>query len=218
MRQTLYILTLTIGVLSCNSKTERTVNQITSDSLEISSIRQRKSSIYIKDQSKYSQTFIEELTAMNYNKPIKLIDDFVVVGTDTTQFPADLELNKKTVFKGTGNNKFYELILIRTSLTEIVFTFFIRENNEEIVLPTKEGIATLNTMFFLDSEVDEDSQTSDGYGSCEYWNKANDCCFSIRVGIGRDDNEKQRAMLNYICNDKSKEMLNLDKCPTLRTE
>ena len=91
-------------------------------------------------------------------------------------------------------------------------------DKENKVINTKSGIAVLGSMFFLASEMDEDSETGDGYGSSEYWDRANDCWFAIRVGIGKDHNGKQRAMLNYGCEDKNKQRLNLEDCPTLRTE
>lgn len=218
MKQTIYILTITLGLLSCNSKTEKNINQTVTDSLEISSTDQNQSNIYIKEKSKYSNTFIDELTASNYNEPIKLIDNYIIVGNDTTQFPSDIEINKKTVFTGTRNNQFYELVLIRISLTEIVFAFFIRENNEEIVLPSKEGKATLGAMFFLAPEGDEDEVTGEGYGSFEYWEKDDKCWVSIRVGLRKDGNGKQRAKISFGCEDNSKKTMTLDDCPTLRTE
>lgn len=66
--------------------------------------------------------------------------------------------------------------------------------------------------------MDEDTELGEGYGSSEYWDNSNNCWFSIRIGIGKDENKKQRAKLTYGCEDKSKQRLNLDECPTLRTE
>ncbi len=94
----------------------------------------------------------------------------------------------------------------------MTYDFEIIKDNETV--DYKRGKAILGSMFFLASENDEDSQTGDGYGSCEYRDKANDCWFAIRIGIGKDDNGKQRGMSNDGCNDKSKQALNLDECPT----
>lgn len=171
--------------------------------------------IYIKDKSQYDQTFIDGLA--DYNEPIKLIDNYIITGKDTTYFPNDLSLNKAITFKASKDNNSFLLTVTRTNLTNLTYNFQLTDKDNKTV-DTKSGKAILGSMFFLASEMDEDSQTGDGYESYEYWDKANDCWFAIRVGGGKDDNGKQRVMLNYGCNDKSKQTLNLDECPTLRTE
>ena len=217
MKHIIYI--LTFGLWSCNNQKEVKTLEINSvDTLQTVSADIQQQSVYIKDKSQYDQTFINELTNAYHNEPIKLIDNFIIVGNDTTQFPKELEINKKTVFTGIKNNKFYELILIRTNLTEIVFSFFIRNNEDEIKLPMKEGKVNLGAMFFLASEVDEDEVTGEGYRSYEYWKKDDNCWLSIRVGLGQDENGKQRAKISFACEDKSRQTLTLDECPTLRTK
>ena len=192
---------------------ERVINE--SQTLETDTSGKELHDIYIKDKSQYDQTFIDGL--VEYNEPIKLIDNYILTGNDTTYFPNDLSLNKVTPFKATKDNNKFVLTVTRTNLTNLTYNFQLTDKDNKI-LDTKSGKAILGSMFFLASENDEDSQTGDGYGSCEYWDKVNDCWFAIRVGIGKDYNGKLRAMLNYGCNDKSKQTLNLDECPTLRTE
>lgn len=145
------------------------------------------------------------------------MDNYILIGNDTTYFPDDLSLNKVTTFKATKDNNKFVLTVTRTNLTNLTYNFQLTDKDNKII-DTKSGKAVLGSMFFLASENDEDSQIGDGYGSCEYWDKVNDFWFAIRVGIGKDDNWKLRAMLNYGCNDKSKQTLNLDQYPTLRTE
>jgi hypothetical protein len=216
MKQTIYILTLAFGLGSCiNPTTEKVADKNTVDTLQTVSADKQKQAVYIKDKSQYDQTFIDGLK--DYNEPIKLIDNYILTGQDTTYFPDDLSLNKTTIFKATKDNNKFVLTVTRTNLTNLTYSFQFTDKDNKTV-DTKSGKAILGSMFFLASENDEDSQTGNGYGSCEYWDKTNDCWFAIRIGIGKDDNGKQRAMLNYGCNDKSKQTLNLDECPTLRTE
>jgi hypothetical protein len=216
MKQTIYILTLALGLWSCNTQTtEKTVDQNSVDSLQTISADKPKLEIYIKDKSQYDQTFINGLA--DYNEPIKLIDNCIITGKDTTYFPSDLSLNKVTFYKATKGNNKYLLTVTRTNLTNLTYSFQLTDKDNNTV-DTISGKAILGSMFFLAMEIDEDSQTGDGYGSSEYWDNANDCWFVIRIGIGKDDNGKQRAMLDYGCNDKSKQTINLDECPTLRTE
>ncbi|GAB4349014.1 MAG: hypothetical protein OHK0038_28040 [Flammeovirgaceae bacterium] len=56
----------------------------------------------------------------------------------------------------------------------MTYTFKLIDKDNKTV-DTKSGKAILGSMFFLASEVDEDSETGDGYSSCEYWDKSNDC-------------------------------------------
>ena len=216
MRNTIYILTLAFGLWSCNNKpAEKTADQNSVDTLQTVSADKPKLEIYINDKSQYDQTFIDGLA--DYNEPIKIIDDYILTGQDTTYFPKDLNLNKETTFKANLDNNKYVLTVTRTNLTNLTYKFQLIDKDNKTV-DTKSGKAILGSMFFLASEVDEDSETGDGYGSCEYWDNSNDCWFAIRIGIGNDENGKLRAMLKYGCDDKSKQSLNLDESPTLRTE
>jgi hypothetical protein len=201
--------------MSCGNKTsEKTTLKNPVDTLQSVSANKQQQHIYIKDKSQYDQTFIDEL--IHYNEPIKLIDNYIITGKDTTYFPTDLPLNKEIYFKGIKAEQHFLLTVKRVNQTSLTYDFEIIKDNETV--DYKRGKAILGSMFFLASENDEDSQTGDGYGSSEYRDKANDCWFAIRIGIGKDDNGKQRAMLNYGCKDKSKQALNLDECPTLRAE
>lgn len=216
MKQTVYILTLAFGLGSCNNPTtEKLANKNSVDTLNTVSTNKPNLEIYIKDKSQYDHTFIDGLG--DYNEPIKLIYNYIITGKDTTYFPEDLSLNKVTIFNANKDSNKFVLTVTRTNLTNLTYYFQIIDKDNK-TLDSKSGKAILGSMFFLASENDEDSQTGDSYGSCEYWDKTNDCWFTIRIGIGKDDNGKLRAMLNYGCYDKSKQTLNLDECPTLRTE
>lgn len=216
MKQTIFILILAFGLGSCNNQTtEKTSDQNSVETLQSLSVDKKQLDIYIKDKTQYDQTFIKELE--DYNEPIKLIDNYIITGKDTTFFPDDLSLNTATIFKATKDKNKYMLTVTRINLTTLTYNFqFMDKDNKTI--DNKSGKAILGSMFFLASENDEDSQTGDGYGSFEYRDNANDCWFTIRIGIGKDDNGKLRAMLKYGCNDKSNQTLSLDECPTLRSE
>ncbi|MBP9924044.1 MAG: hypothetical protein KBF92_09450, partial [Bacteroidia bacterium] len=93
MRQTTYILTFALGLLSCNNQTTNKYGDNTNiNSLQtVVSADKQKQDIYIKDKSQYDQTFIDGLS--DYDEPIKLIDNYILVGKDTTYFPEDLSIN-----------------------------------------------------------------------------------------------------------------------------
>jgi hypothetical protein len=171
--------------------------------------------IYVKDKSQYDQSFIEGLSG--YNEPILLIDNYIITGKDTTYFPDAFPVEKAITFKGTKAGDNYLLTVTRTNLTNLTYNFQLT-NKDNKTIGTKSGKSVLGSMFFLASETDNDSLTGESYASHEYWDKTDDCWFSIRIGNDKDKNGKQRAMLTYGCEDKSKQNFKLDECPTLRTE
>jgi hypothetical protein len=101
-------------------------------------------------------------------------------------------------------------------LTNINYDFQLL-GKDNAIIDSKSGQAVLGSGFFLAPEGDIDTEMG-GYGSYEYWDKTKNCWLSIRIGIGRDTNGKQRAKLNYSCNDKNQKTIDLDECPVLRTE
>jgi hypothetical protein len=214
MKQTFYIL-IALGFWGCNTQpTEKNVEKKLADSVQTISVNKQREDFYFIDKSQYDKTFLDGLA--EFNEPIELIDNYILTGTDTTYFPEDLILNKKTTFSAVNDsNKFY-LTVTRTNLTNINYEFQLLDKDNRIIV-SKLGKAILSSGFFLATESDIDTEMG-GYGSNEYWDKSNNCWFSARIGIGKDGNGKQRAKLNYSCDDKNKEAINLDECPVLRTE
>ena len=214
MKQTIYILTLAIGLGSCNNQTaEKSADKNSVDTSQTVSVDKQQQDIYIKDKSQYNQAFIDGLA--DYNEPIKLIDNYIVTGKDTTYFPEDLILNKPTTFTSNKDNNKYVLTVTRTNLTDLIYKFQLTDNDNKI-LDTKSGKAILSSTFFVGPEGDNDIEG--GYGSQEYRDNGKDSWLSIRIEIGKADNGKQRAKIHYGFNDKTKKSLDLDECPTLRTE
>jgi len=214
MKQTIYILTLAFGLGSCNNQTtEKAVDKNLFDTLKTASADKQKLDIYIKNKSQYDQTFIDGL--VDYNEPIKLIDNYIVTGNDTTYFPEDLILNKPTTFTAIKENNKYVLTVTRTNLTNLTYKFQLTDKDNK-TLDTKSGKAILGSTFFIGPEGDDDIEG--GYGSQEYRDHGKDSYLSIRIEIGKTDNGKQRAKIHYGFNDKTKKTLDLDECPTLRAE
>jgi hypothetical protein len=213
MKQIIHILTLTLFLLGCSGKTKKAVDTKSMDTLQTIQAIEKQADIYIKDKSEYDPSFIDGLSA--YKESIRLIGNYLVTGKDTIRFPGDLSLNKPTTFKATNGNNQLVLTVTRTNWTNLTYSFRLTDRANKTI-DTKSGKAVLGSMFFLASEMDEDAQTGEGYGSYEYGDQTNNCWFSIRIGVGLDNNGKQRARLTYGCEDKPE--LKLDECPTLRTE
>ena len=214
MKQIIYILTFAFGLGGCNNQTtEKAVDKNSVETLNTVSADKQQLDIYIKDKSQYYQSYIDGLA--DYNEPIKLIDNYIVIGKDTTYFPEDLILNKPTTFKAIKDNNKYVLTVTRTNLTNLTYKFQLTDNDNK-TLDTKSGKAILGSRFFIGPEGDDD--IDGGYGSQEYRDNRKDSWLSIRIEIGKADNGKQRAKIHYSFNDKTKKSLDLDECPTLRTE
>jgi hypothetical protein len=217
MKPVLYISMLMLGLLSCNNQTSQKATDTTDtnavETVQTTSIEKSPEKIYIKDKSLYDPVFIAKLS--EYNEPIKLIDNYILVGRDTVYFPEDLPLNKETIFKGANDQNAFVLTVTRINLTTLNYSFQLSgKDNSPIINRT--GKATLS-LFFLGSETDDDEVTGDGYLSTEYWHKSSDCDFAIRIGE-KDDNEKLRAKIKLHCKDDKLKTIDLDDIPTLRTE
>lgn len=214
MKQTIYILTLTLLLLSCSSKTRKTVDKVSVDTLQTITADKVQSDIYVEDKSQYDHSFIEGLA--DFKVKIKLIDNYIITGSDTTYFPEDLAVNKRTSFIASKDNNKFLLTVTRTNLTDINYEFQLIDKDNSII-DSKSGKAILGSGFFFAPEGDIDTEMG-GYGSNEYLDKSNNCWFSARIEIGKDDNGKLRAKVNYSCDDKNKKAIDIDECPVLRTE
>jgi hypothetical protein len=215
MKQTLYILTFALSLLSCHNRTtESKADTRTTGNLQNVSTIKQVQNIYIKDKSQYDPTLIEGLS--EYKDPIKLIDNYILIGKDTVYFPEDIQLSKNTIFKGTKDLKNFLLTITRTNLTSLNYNFQLF-NKDTKLINSKSGKATLGALFFLGSETDEDDETGEEYLSFEYRDNSPDCSFAIRIGE-RDDNGKLRAKIILYCKDNKSKNIDLDDNPTLRTE
>lgn len=215
MKKAICMIMVAFTLWSCNSNSPNKQGKSTTDSLKTEMAGENQSNIIIKDSSQYDKAFIKGLAG--YKEPIQLIDNYILTDYDTIYFPEDIPLNKTVDFKATKDHKKYLLSVSRTNLTNLSYSFKLTDEKDKLI-DSKSGNAVLGSSFFFGYEMDEDTQTSEGYGSYEYWDNNNDCWFSVRIGISNDPNGKQRAMINYGCEDKSKQALTLEECPTLRGE
>lgn len=215
MKKTVFVAMITLGVWSCYSQPSKTEVKSGTEPLKTGTTNTGQSNIFIKDPSQYDKIFIQGL--YNYTDPLQLIDNHIISEGYTYWFPEDLQLNRTIVFKASRDKKNFLLSATRTSLTNLSYSFKLT-NEKNKIIKSKSGKAVLGSMFFFGSEMDEDSETGEGYSSYEYWDNSGDCWFSLRIGHGNTPNEKQKAKITYGCEDKNKPILELEECPTLRAE
>ena len=209
------ILMLLFGAMGCNSPSNKQSAQDAVDTTQEALLDEKpKERIYIADRSLYDEAFVTVIST--YPNALKLIDDHVIAGGDTTYFPTVLELDREITFQGKNNNFSVLLTVTRTSLTNLTYQFkLIGKNNK--VMDTKSGTAIIG-MFFLGDEIDIDLERNEGYTSTVYWDRGDEYLFSIRIENEPDDSSIIRAMVNYRYNDQSKKHLEIQDCPTLRTK
>ncbi len=196
-----------------NLTAERMSYVTVKDTLQTVSSVNSRPKIYIKDKSQYDQKFIDGLA--DYYESIRLENNYIIT-SDTTYFPAEPALDSATTFSGMKDGRKYVLTVTRTNLTNLYYIFQIIDN-DNMTFVNKSGVAILGSLFFLASEIDTDDQTGISYGCSEYWDTTNSCFFAIRIGEN-DNNGKLRAALTYGCEEMGKLDLDLDDCPTLRTD
>jgi hypothetical protein len=211
----IYILTLTLGLSSCNNQSKEKKTDINLvDTIKTDSIDNKQTDINNIDKSQYDQSFIDGLKKINEDP--KFVGNFVLVGNDTIYLPEDLPLDKKQLFKGLKNGSQFFLTLKRTNLTNLTYNFKqITSGNK--VINSINGIAVLSPGIVLASEMDEDEITGEGYGSAEYWDNSDNYSFAIRVGE-KDKNDKVRVKIKLHHMDKKSKNVNLDDSPIMRTE
>lgn len=216
MKQIIYIITLTLGLSSCNNQTtEKAANKNLVDALQTVSTDKQTQGIYIKDKSQYDQTFIDGLA--DYNDLIKLIDNYIVTGKDTTYFPNDLLLNKSTIYTAIKDSNKYVLTVTRTNLTNLTYNFQFTDSDNKI-LDTKSGQVVLSSYFFFGPEGETDFEANDSFFSNEYRMENDKSWLTIQIGIDKNYSGKKRAKIIYglIVNSKKKEPIM--ESPILRIE
>ena len=204
---------LVMVFLCCNVSNAQKVNKTIGKSMN-----QTETTIFVKDKSKYSKEFLTKLNGLKSQKlgSVKLIDNVMIVEKDTTKFPDDLKMNKQYLFKSVKGDQSYHLNVKRINESTLSFEFKLRKKKD--VVFTDKGEANIGAFFFLASEMDEDNETGEGYGAYEYAKELNSCWFIIRIGVGKDAKNRQRAKVIFGCNDKTRQALDIKDCPTLRTE
>lgn len=224
MKSPFLILTLIFAVWNSFGQTTKSADK--------NSEGKEQSKIYVKDKSQYDLSFLDGLS--DYKEPaeirksagkdiIRLIDNYIIVSSDTTYFPDVLNLNEETNFKGIRDKQLFELKVTRINQTTLIYDFRVTDKGKKSVLKNS-GKAVLGSMFFLGCEIDRDELTGESYSSYEYWRRTDDFWLSIRICTdkivnGKKDNAwKLRAKVTYWLSDNNKKGIDLQECPTMRTE
>lgn len=164
----------------------------------------------------YSKVFLNALDKSDFKNKVQLKGNQFIFEKDVIYFDETLKLNKEYIFSARMANLDYKLSVKRINLTSVEFSVIVNKNGK--VALSKSGIAHLGAGFFLASEMDEDSETGEGYGATEYYlAPENNYTLNIRIGEP-DENNKLRATFTYYNDADVANTKLLGIVPTLRTK
>jgi hypothetical protein len=186
-----YLCALAIALGSCHYNDKKITEQYVA---RLNKPANPVKQLIVEDRSQYSPLFIDSLKRTQYPGSIKLESNYIVVGQDTTRFPADLNPGVTYHFSAQKDAVTYRLDATRINLTDLQFKYTITRY-EKLVLQ-EQGTAMLSPMFFLAAEMPEDDVTGDAYGAYPYRHNTQGHDLEISIGIGRDEHDLLRATLS----------------------
>lgn len=203
------------GKLSSNS------NPSTEESEATNRIQQNSSEIngmISEEKSMYSKVFLKEMERIRKDYPDyspKLLNDGkLIVQGDTSLFPTELILGKWYHFTANKNGWNPKLEVRRINYTTLEFKYTLHKNG--VLEFSDQGEAEINPMFFLADEGGDDVETEDSWFAQTYYKGPENCRTEIRMGLDKDVNGKNRAMVSAYCNNKT--YLGIDEDIMLRTK
>ncbi len=117
-------------------------------------LSQSNTKFFIKDESKYSHTFLAEFKARHivYEK-VSLIDDTLIVNNDQIGhiiIPTDLPLNQEVTYQKTENSKKQILTVKRINFSTLEYSYY--EESNGLKTNIKQGAADLEPVFYSGAE------------------------------------------------------------------
>jgi hypothetical protein len=148
---------------------------------------QSNTKFFIKDESKYSLTFLAEFKARHsVYQTASLIDDTIIINNDKVGhviIPTDLPLNQQVTYEKTKNRLKHILTVKRINYSTLEYNYFEAVNGQQI--NQKQGTADIEPVFYFGTEGTFEDEDENIYGMNEYIdNSEKDCWLYIYVGVG----------------------------------
>lgn len=148
---------------------------------------QSNTKFFIKDESKYSKTFLSEFKARHsVYESVSLIDDTIIVNNDKVGhiiIPTDLPLNQQVTYEKTEKGKKQILTVKRINYSTLEYIYFEEVNGKQT--NQSQGTADLEPVFYFGAEGTFEDKNENVYGMNEYIdNSEKDCWLHIYVGVG----------------------------------
>lgn len=172
-----------IFLLGCDdTQQEQTIKQ--ADSTQ--TLEHIETTDWQTEDDKYGDEFLAAWRLFVKDQPAKLLNGYVMAGSDSVAFPFQPELRQKLLFSATDSAQNLELMLQREVLGEVNFHFIVKENGR--VSFEKEGMAVLQPGFWLAAEIETDEKTNEIIPCNEFYFETDSCTVHIKiedVGIGK---------------------------------
>ncbi len=178
-----------INIASTEDNKQEVINSVKVKSKNKNS-ETKPTEFYIKDETRYSKTFIKEFKKYHSSyETVSLIDDTIIVNNDRRELiiiPTDLPLKKTVTYEKTEKNKKKSLYITRINISTIEYNYY------EIVNWRKEnhrqGTADLQPTFYFGAEGTFDDENGITYGMNKYIdNSVKDSWTNIYIGVGNID-------------------------------
>jgi hypothetical protein len=222
------ILTILIGLtfVACNnsakdnknvSTSSDTIKSVSVESLDVDKNEvpsdKRETEIVIKNESDYSEKFIQGLKELGYEK-FELKDSLLLInGKDTAYFPETPKIGKQIVLTGKKGNLAIALTVKRINYTTVDYKIEMVEFGK--ASHNQSGQADIISSFFFGAESDESEKTGNGYFVTEFTEyKDKDCYTFIRLGYDEETGPYLLGKLKKNCNGKIMD-IGLDNFTTL---
>jgi len=168
--------------------------------------KQSNTKFFIKEESKYSQTFLTEFKARHsVYETVALIDDTIIVNNDRVGhiiIPTDLPLNQQVTYEKTENGKNQILTIKRVNYSTLEYNYYEETNGQKT--NQRKGTADLEPVFYFGAEGTFEDENENVYGMNEYIDKSEKVCWTyIYVGVG----SIEKSQLTYGC-ENERDILN----------
>ncbi len=165
----------------------------------------RVTEIVVKNRAEYSESFIQGLREMDFEK-FELKDSLLLInGKDTSYFPNIPKIGKQIVLTGRKGNLAIALKIKRINYTTIDYKIEMVEFGKTSHIQS--GRADIISSFFLGGESDESEKTGNVYFVAEYSeHKEKNCYTYIRLGYEEKTGPYLLGKLKKNCNGKIKDI------------
>lgn len=170
----------------CSGKRETSSHEV--DSVKQSSDSLQKKKLVIKDESKYSQSFISSLKHFLESDAnidgAELVDSVVVLLHQQQKlpikFPSYPKMNRRYTFTANAGTAFYELSLRRVNYSDVEYHIVLKDGLEPV--HDSDGVASISPGFINAAEIYEDELSGIAYPVYVYETDLADCSTSLAIG------------------------------------
>ena len=221
MKQITYTILAFSAFVSCQTnKTEKiegtkiekadTTQQVTEQADSTNNIK--GNSIFIKDSSDYSISFLNAVTESGIQNIALVGNLFILEQTDTVMFPQIPKIGEKTTLTAKKDQVAIALKIERINQTTIDYEIEMVEFGNASY--NYRGQADLSPHFYFGAETDESSLSGTSYLSTEFSDHQDSCYTYIRLGVETESGPYLLGKIKKNCNGKI-ENIGLENFPTL---